>query len=276
MDNKLPEDFAYPPGFVQPESVEEMEDGLKKLTFPGGFSCYVQSQPGEAALIYNEVIVKQEYFQEGLSVAGAGCVMDVGANIGIFTMEVKAKAPGATVYAFEPIPDTFRVLEQNVSLLQGSAVHLYHVAIGSQDHGEISFTFYPNMPGNSTSLQSLKDDNKPVMDQIFGKQAADFFYQSETRTAPVRTLSSVIREQGITSVDYLKIDVEGSELSVLAGIEEMHWPLIRQVAIEAHTAQLREQVCETLSQRGFEVHTDNGLSSPIGAALVYGKRLPAN
>jgi FkbM family methyltransferase len=227
-------------------------------------------------LIYNEVILQQEYFQEGLSLAGARCVMDVGANIGIFTMEVKGKAPEAAIYAFEPIPDTFRVLEQNVRLVQGSDVHLFNVAIGAEDHGEIALTFYPNMPGNSTSWRALKDDNKPVMDQIFGKEASDFLHQSETRLAPVRTLSSVIREEGIVNVDYLKIDVEGGEMSVLDGIEESHWALIRQIGIEAHTAQLREQVCETLSQRGFEVYTDRGLASPSGAALVYGKRAPAN
>jgi FkbM family methyltransferase len=276
MEEKLPENFAYPPGYVHPESVEEAEKGLKKLTFPGGFSCYVQSLPGEAALIYNEVIVSQEYFQGGLSLAGARCVMDVGANIGIFTMEAKRKAPEAAIHAFEPIPDTFHVLEENVRLLEGADVHLYNVALGSEDHGEISLTFYPNMPGNSTSVRSLKDDNRPVMDQIFGKEAAEFFYQSETRTARVRTLSSVIREQEITSVDYLKIDVEGGEMSVLGGIEEGHWPLIRQIAVEAHTPLLREEVCEILSQRGFDVYTDRGLSSPSGASLVYGKRSLVN
>jgi len=253
-----------------------MENHLKKLTFPGGFTCYVQSQPGEAALIYNEIIVKQEYFQNGLSVAGARCVIDIGANIGIFTMAVKLKAPEATIYAFEPIPDTFHVLEQNVRLLKCSDVHLYNAAIGSQDHSEKTFAFFPNMPGNSTAIPALKDDNKPTMDQIFGKETADFLYQSETRTVQVRTLSSVIREQGITSVDYLKIDVEGAETSVLDGIEEMHWPIFTQIAIETHSAQLREQVCETLAQCGFEVYTDLGLSSPLGDSLVYGKRHQEN
>ena len=272
MSNNLPEDFVYPPGFVQPESVEELEDQFRKLTFPGGFSCYIQSQPGEAALIYNEVIVKEEYFQEGLSVAGARCIMDIGANIGIFTMAVKGRAPEATVYAFEPIPDTFHVLERNVGLLETSDVHLYNVAIGTEDRSEKTFTFFPNMPGNSTAVPALKDDNKPVMDQIFGKEIADFFYQSETRTVQVRTLSSMIREQGIDHVDYLKIDVEGSEMSVLEGIEDMHWPLFKQMAVEAHTAELREQVCETLSRHGFDAHTEHGLSSPAGTWLVYAKR----
>jgi hypothetical protein len=132
------------------------------------------------------------------------------------------------------------------------------------------------MPGNSTSLPAIKDDNKPTMDKIFGKETSDFLYQSETRTVQSRTLSSVIREQGITSVDYLKIDVEGSEISVLDGIEEMHWHIFKQIAVEAHTAQLREQVCETRVQRGFEAYADLGLSSPGGAWLVYTKRQQAN
>lgn len=110
------------------------------------------------------------------------------------------------------------------------------------------------------------------MDHIFGKETSDFLYQSEPRTAQVRTLSSIIREQGISSVDYLKIDVEGSEISVLDGIEEMHWAIFKQIAVETHTAQLREQVCEVLNQHGFEVFAGLGLSSPLGVSLVYAKR----
>jgi FkbM family methyltransferase len=184
-------------------------------------------------------------------------------------MAVKLKAPGATVYAFEPIPDTFQVLEQNVRLLGCSDVHLYKVAIGSEDHVEKAFTFFPNMPGNSTEVPALKDNQKKVMDQLFGKELSDFLMQSETRIVQVRTLSSVIREQGITSVDFLKVDVEGGEISVLEGIEEMHWPIFKQVAVETHDAQLREQVCSILVQHGFEASTELGLSSPTGVSIVY-------
>ena len=68
----------------------------------------------------------------------------------------------------------------------------------------------------------------------------------------------------------------GAEISVLNGIEEMHWPILKQIAVEAHTVQLREQVCEILSQHGFDVYTDLGLSSPGGASLVYAKRQQVN
>ena len=278
MSISLPDDFVSPPGFIFPQTIEDAGNLFQKLTFPDGFSCYVQSGPGEAALIYNEIIAKQDYFQYGLSVAEARCVIDIGANIGIFTMAVKRKAPEAIVYAFEPISDTFHILERNIRSLECSDIYLYNVAIGSQDHSEKTFTFFPNMPGNSTAIPALKEISKPIMDEYFGKEISDFLHQSETRIAPVRTLSSVIREQGITSVDYLKIDVEGSEISVLEGIEEMHWSIVNQIAIEAHNAHFREQVCETLVQHDFEVVYDQGLlgkSSPSGVSLVYGKRLKA-
>jgi FkbM family methyltransferase len=270
MNNKMPSNFAYPPGFVLPETVEEdAANHLQKLTFPGGFACYAPPNCDEVALIYNEIMVNQEYFQKGLSVLGAGCVIDIGANVGIFTMAVKLQAPNATLYAFEPIPDTFQVLEQNVRLIGSSDIHLFNVALGSQDHAEKTLTFFPYMPGNSTAFPVLKDQEKPLMDQMFGKELSDFYYQTETRVVQVRTLSSVIRERGISRVDFLKIDVEGSEISVLEGIEEMHWPLFKQVAVETHTAQLHKQVSEMLVQHGFEASGDLGLSSFLGVSMLY-------
>jgi FkbM family methyltransferase len=218
-------------------------------------------------------MVKQEYFQNGLSVMDARCVIDIGANIGIFTMAVKLKAPEAAVYAFEPIPDTFKALEQNVRSLGCSDVYSFNVAIGSQDHVEKTFIYFPHMPGNSTAIPTLKEPQKSIMDQIWGKEISDFYNQTETRLVQVRTLSSVIREQAITAVDYLKIDVEGNEISVLEGIEEMHWPIFKQVAIETHNTELREQVCKILAQHGFVVFADLGLSSPMGVSMVYAHRL---
>jgi FkbM family methyltransferase len=276
MQNKLGsfsfDPAVYPPGYVFPEAVEDVSADLKRVIFPGGFSCYAPAEAEEAALIYNEIIVKQEYFQYGLSVAGAHCVLDVGANIGIFTLGAKLKAPDATVYAFEPIQDIFQILERNVLSHGWSDVYVYNVAIGSQDHTEKAFTFYPHMPGNTTATPALKVAQKAVMDQLFGKEASDFLLEPESRRAQVRTLSSIIQEQRITAIDYLKVDVEGDELAVLEGIAEMDWPIIRQLVVETHNEQLREEVYENLVQRNFEVYTDRGLSSIAGVSNVYARR----
>jgi FkbM family methyltransferase len=272
MNDQISREFI-PPDFIYPKLVEVVSENLKKITFPGGFSFYTNQAHQEAMLIYNEIMVKQEYFQHGLSVEGTACVLDVGANIGVFTMAVKLNAPDATVHAFEPIPDIFQVLERNVLSHNFSNVHLYNLAIGSLDHSKKTFTYYPNMPGNSTAQPALKDAQQPAMEQIFGKERSDFLHESELRLAQVRKLSSVIQDAGISLVDYLKIDVEGEELPVLEGIAEAHWPMIRQVAVETHSEQLREQVYKHLAYRGFEVYTDLGISSPVGVSNVYARRL---
>ena len=47
-------------------------------------------------------------------------------------------------------------------------------------------------------------------------------------------LSDVIREQRIERIDLLKIDAENAETGVLAGIDDEHWRLIRQISMEAY------------------------------------------
>lgn len=266
-------DIYSMPDFVHPEAIEEVSETLWRITFPGDFSCYTHPVAGEAALMYNEIMINQEYLQHGLSIAGARCVLDVGANIGMFTLFVKRGVPEATVYAFEPMQDSFEILERNVRLHGFSGVHTYNVALGSQDHTERTLTYYPHMAANSTAIPAIKGPQRTWMEQHWGRRLTDFAFEgAESRVAQIRTLSSIIREQGIAAIDLIKIDVEGDEIAVLEGIEEQHWPMIRQVAVEVHSKAWLDQVREHLVCRGFEVHTELGIASPTGDIDLYARR----
>ena len=164
-----------PSGFVWPESIQDVTNSepplkFKQLNFKGGFSFVTTSSPDEAAIIFNEVVVKQEYFKNGLSLEGTGCVMDIGANIGVFMLDVKRKFPDAVVYSFEAIPDTFQALQQNARSLGISGAHVFNLAIGAQDHTQMTFTYFPQMAGNSTASPELKGPQREVMNQIFGTE----------------------------------------------------------------------------------------------------------
>ncbi|GAA4033682.1 hypothetical protein GCM10022247_68400 [Allokutzneria multivorans] len=66
--------------------------------------------------------------------------------------------------------------------------------------------------------------------------------QFETHRVRVRSLSSVIDEQGIDRID------------VLRGIEERHWPLVRQAVVEVEGwRQNHERIREIFAARGFTV-----------------------
>ena len=68
----------------------------------------------------------------------------------------------------------------------------------------------------------------------------------------VRALGDKLLADG-RPVDLLKVDVEGGELDVLLGIDPLHWPLIRQVILEAHDINGRlAAICDLLASHGLE------------------------
>jgi FkbM family methyltransferase len=256
-------------GLVQAESIEHVEGNLKLVTFPDGFRCYSHTSPPETEFIYNEIYVEQEYLQHGLTLDGVTYIFDVGANIGVFTLFAKSRNPQAVVHAFEPIRDTCDVLRRNVELHRLTGVHVHNVALGAQAAAQRTFTYYPHMAGNTTATPALKKALRQAMAQGAGEDMVDFVFQSETRTAPVWTLSAFLTERDIPAIDFLKIDVEGDELAVLQGIAREHISGIRQMVIEVHTPEIAQKVCALLTRVGFEVVHEAGLASQAEASNVY-------
>jgi FkbM family methyltransferase len=259
------------PGFVHAERVSQIPASLKLLTFPDGFRCFTHTSVEETEFIYNEVIVKGEYLQHGLALDGARCIVDAGANIGIFTLFAKSRNPQAVIHAFEPIPETFEVLKLNVELHGLADVHLHRCALGSRT-ARRRFTYYPNMAGNSTARPSTKGAQLKILRNQLGKELAEFLFRPENRSAPVRTLSDFLDRERIPAVDFLKIDVEGDELAVLQGMDGKHASAIRELSIESHTPRITRTVCAVLVDMGYEVNCESGISSFPGIANVYAVR----
>jgi predicted RNA methylase len=65
-------------------------------------------------MILDEIFVNKLYLQEGVCILPGDIVFDVGANIGAFAL--CAAKQGAQVFAYEPIPVTFGLLQQNIHL----------------------------------------------------------------------------------------------------------------------------------------------------------------
>ncbi|HEX9183869.1 MAG TPA: phosphopantetheine-binding protein, partial [Burkholderiales bacterium] len=76
--------------------------------------------------------------------------------------------------------------------------------------------------------------------------------QSATVTAQLRTLSSVIAEEGLERIDLLKVNVEKSELDVLLGIGPADWPRIRQLVVEVDRRENLAPIADLLERQGFE------------------------
>ncbi len=266
-------DSFEPPGYVHATTIKDVDGPLKFFTFPDDFSCYSHTSVWETELIYNEIFVKQEYLLHGLSLEDCRCVFDVGANIGLFTVFIKSRNEDLVVHAFEPIRHNYDTLLRNIELHKLRGVYPHNNALGSTDGAERTFTFYPNMAGNSTANPGDKAELQSTMTELFGKELVDFSFQSEIQTAQVRTISSMIEKEGVSTIDLLKIDVEGDELAVLKGISEDHFRLVRQVVAEVHSESLLKETQSLLGKMGFTVLSDTGISAVSGVCNIYGVRL---
>lgn len=121
--------------------------------------------------------------------------LDVGANIGSYTI-LAAKVAKTKVMAFEPIPQTFEILNKNVSLNDISEkVRLYNMGIGAAK--------------TSLFFSTTKDQQNHVV--ALGNK-------SNTLEVPVNSLDHVIKNENPTC---LKIDVEGYETEVINGAKGM-------------------------------------------------------
>lgn len=156
--------------------------------------------------------------------------LDVGANVGYYACLLAYR--GCRVRAFEPHPDLFRHLRENTERWDGVDVEAWEVA-ASDASGSARLNVPEQFTGN-TGVATLSGDS-----------AGEGF---EVRT---RRLDEVVGDE---SVGVLKVDVEGHELAVLAGLEEaLRERRVRDVFFEEYDA-LPTPVSARLEERGFRIY----------------------
>jgi hypothetical protein len=119
------------------------------------------------------------------------------------------------------------------------------------------------MAGNSTTKPLEKLDQREVMNAVLNKDMVDYLFKSEEVRGEIRTLSSVINELDIKSIDLLKIDVEGEEYEVLKGINPNDWSKIKQIVAEVHDIEGRIDKIQTLlKSNGFNIKVEKNSLMP--------------
>jgi FkbM family methyltransferase len=225
-------------------------------------------------LIYNEIFVKQEYLGTTLSLDACRYVLDVGANIGLFSLFAKLRNPSLVVHAFEPIKATYDVLVRNIALHGLAGVHAHNYALGVRDGAALTMTYYPHAAGNATAHPETKVALKRTLTDKLGPDRATYLFDApQVQKVRTRTLCAVIAQTGVPTIDLLKIDTESHELAVLQGISDVHYPLSRQMTIEAHGSALQAEIEHLLTTKGFTVSADAGIAvDPIVHAIRMSSR----
>lgn len=136
-----------------------------------------------------------------LALPHARVVFDVGANVGDWTELALTINPSAQIHAFEPSDATYRKLSAHQF---PPNVRLNHFGLGAAEEQRTMFVYDGGSGANSLYHR-------------VGTPAE----QNSVETVPIRTFDVYCTEQNIAEVDFMKVDVEGHELSVLRGARRM-------------------------------------------------------
>jgi FkbM family methyltransferase len=175
--------------------------------------------------------------------------LDIGSHVGQYSVIAARKVgPGGAVHAFEPDPETFQLLSENVTRL----TNLQANQIALSDHDGTDTLYLADAA--HIGFNSLQKPHECATERT-----------CEVKT---KTLDHYLSERAVRHVDFIKMDVEGGELNVLAGATKLFEVCKPAVLLEFNPKALAQfgHTCEDLEnflrQRGYDLHPVDGPSVP--------------
>jgi FkbM family methyltransferase len=212
--------------FENPYLIGLLRLGLVKLKyFPytihnGNRSYQMLARPSTTALadlfVLREVLVEETYRDVLPLLPRRGLrVVDIGANLGSFTIWLSQAAQVTEATCFEPEPDSFRLLRFNLARNGCAFAHTLEKAVG----------------GKSRTVQIALNEDSPGGTNIYSSAAGQA--QLQATTVNVMALSEWLAQTPGT-FDLLKMDCEGSEWEILRHTSQSDLARFRVVVAEVH------------------------------------------
>ncbi|MEO8405355.1 MAG: FkbM family methyltransferase [Chitinophagaceae bacterium] len=162
-------------------------------------------------------------------------VIDCGSNIGLSLIYFKRQFPNADVTGFEPDDKIFGLLEQNVNSFGFKNVALNKAAIWNED----------------TQLNFFSDGS------LAGSLEIDLANKNVSNSVKAVRLKSLLQNK---KIDFLKIDIEGAESTVMFDIKE-ELKNVKFFFLEYHSILGKEQkfgeILEIIKSAGFRYYIKN-------------------
>lgn len=192
--------------------------GLRWIVGSATHGCWLGSYEAEPTARFAE------------SLEPGGVFYDIGAHVGWYTLiGSRIVGPEGTVIAFEPLAENLRHLRRHLTLNDVNNVDVRPVAV-TDSNGQVPFR-----RGRGSFQGRISEEGR-----------------SHVMVDGVR-LDSLFRRGEIPPPDLMKIDVEGAEVSVLRGSEELLRSTRPIVLLSTHGPDLRSEAETLLRHHGYEL-----------------------
>ena len=178
-------------------------------------------------------------------------VVDIGANIGLFSLYA-AFSGARKVYAFEPNREAYQCILENVKRNNLQNVVLAHNYAVTSKSDEVVTIPKAASPQNRIGYQNAAHgtDGYELVSTI--------------------SLNDIVSRESMSRIDLLKMDCEGSEYDILAGISKSTFSKISRIIIEYHEGKA-DEIEENLQHHGFKLEKQTPATNKEGI-LWFSKR----
>jgi len=170
-------------------------------------------------------------------------VLDVGANVGFFSISCHCRLNNPRVIAFEPIARNYVLLQKNAGRLPADRFTLLNQALNDRE-GELVLKF--NSSQEITTSASL-------FDNIHG---------SDEEVVACTSLAAVMKNYELDRIDLLKMDCEGAEYNILYNSPPELFKKVNNIAMETHkgpgASENKVAMTDWLKNMGYAVKNDGG------------------
>lgn len=180
---------------------------IETITYDGA-DLRVRSGTHDIEMV-REIFEDRYYTCDGWDVHDGAVVLDIGGGIGAFAV-FAARCGAAAVYTFEPMPDSFALLSENVE--QYAAVRAECAAVATEE-GEVMMSGFEPMP------DGLINTGTPAI-------------SSEGLSVRAIDVHDVLAFELVW--DVVKLDIEGYEYELLESLTPEELDKIRMITMEFH------------------------------------------
>lgn len=181
-------------------------------------------------------------------------IVDVGANVGAFSLMAATLFPRARIYAYEPNPLIFSMLQRNIQRVGGN-ITAYEYALSDKRGDAVLRVGDVSVCGELSKVRGF----------------SNYAEGSIVTEHPVRTMDVVTELSFFEQVDVLKLDCEGSEREIVERIWTGGNPWgIRWIRGEWHGQESKEK-CQSLISRTHVCNFNPNLPHAVGSFIGHNK-----
>jgi FkbM family methyltransferase len=188
--------------------------------------------------IIKETCLDRDYETIGESLQDGWIVLDIGAGLGDFTVYAAKSRPHSRIYAYEPFPESYELLQENLKLNAVDNVQAFPYAVSDGRSAKLTL---------ARTGEAVQHRTTPAGVSV-----------AATVDVPCTSLDQVLADAALSRCDFLKIDVEGAEYEIMFGASDKVLSALRRVCLEYHdgvTLHSHADLVRFLQNKGYQVRT---------------------